>query len=58
LVIEGFRITIHNQRLVMNYVDAIPLAVAAYRYSLAYLLLGGGVFGAIGVYIVAKLLGK
>lgn len=34
------------------------LAVSAVRYSLAYLLLGGGFFGAIGIFFVAKLFGK
>jgi hypothetical protein len=42
----------------MQYIDFMPVAVAAYRYSLAYLLCGGGVLGAIGVYVGAKILGK
>ncbi|WP_422929624.1 hypothetical protein [Singulisphaera sp. PoT] len=42
----------------MQYVEMMPLAVAAYRYSLAYLLCGGGVLGAVGVFFVAKLFGK
>jgi hypothetical protein len=42
----------------MQYIDLMPVAVAAFRYSLAYLLCGGGVLGAIGVYVGAKLLGK
>ena len=33
-------------------------AVSAWRYSAAYLLAGGGVLGAIGIYAVAKLMGK
>jgi hypothetical protein len=42
----------------MHYMEMIPLAVAAWRYSLAYLLCGGGVLGAIVVFIGAKALGK
>jgi hypothetical protein len=42
----------------MEYTDTMLFAVAAYRYSLAYLLCGGGILGAIGIYIGAKLLGK
>ena len=34
-----------------------PLAAAA-GYSLVYLLAGGGVFGAIVIYFVAKMLGQ
>ena len=32
--------------------------VAAAGYSLVYLLAGGGVFGAIVIFIIAKMLGK
>ena len=35
-----------------------PMLVAAAQYSLAYLLCGGGVFGAIVIYIVAKMMGR
>lgn len=35
---------------------AIPLA--ALGYSLIYLLLGGGVFGAVVIFVVAKMFGK
>jgi hypothetical protein len=31
---------------------------AAIGYSLLYLLLGGGLFGALLIFVVAKLLGK
>jgi hypothetical protein len=31
---------------------------AAAQYSIIYMLLGGGVFGAIVVYFVAKVLGR
>ncbi len=42
----------------MQYIDAIPFAVAAWRYSVAYMLCGGGILGAIVVFIGAKALGK
>ena len=35
---------------------AIPMAAAG--YSLVYLLAGGGVFGAVVIFIIAKMLGK
>ena len=35
-----------------------PGLLAAAGYSLLYLLLGGGLFGAIVIFIVAKMLGK
>ena len=38
--------------------ELIPNLVAAADYSLVYLLGGGGVVGAIGIYVVAKMLGK
>ncbi len=36
--------------------SAMPLAAAG--YSLTYMLLGGGAFGAIVIFVIAKLLGK
>jgi hypothetical protein len=42
----------------MQAIDQVPVVFAAIQYSLAYLLCGGGVVGAIGVYIVAKMLGR
>ena len=36
----------------------IPVLIAAAGYSLLYLLLGGGLGGAILIFIVAKMLGK
>ena len=40
----------------------IPVAeiqlVAAIGYSLIYMLFGGGLFGAVVIFIVAKMLGK
>jgi hypothetical protein len=37
---------------------SIPIFFAAAQYSLAYLLCGGGLLGAIGIYVVAKMMGK
>jgi hypothetical protein len=34
----------------------IALPVAAIGYSLLYMLFGGGLFGAVVIYIIAKLL--
>jgi len=36
----------------------MPVMFAAAGYSLIYLLGGGGLFGAIVIFIVAKMLGK
>jgi hypothetical protein len=37
---------------------ALVPPVAAIGYSLIYLLLGGGFFGAVVIFIIAKLFGK
>jgi len=42
----------------MQAFEQIPILFAAVQYSLAYLLCGGGVIGAAGIYVVAKMLGK
>ena len=42
----------------MQVLDQMPVVFAAIQYSLAYLLCGGGVVGAVGVYAVAKMLGR
>jgi hypothetical protein len=34
------------------------LPLAAIGYSVVYLLAGGGIFGAIVIYFIAKMLGK
>jgi hypothetical protein len=39
-----------------SLMNAMPVAAAG--YSLVYLLAGGGIFGAIVVYIIAKMLGR
>jgi hypothetical protein len=36
----------------------MPVLLAAAEYSLIYMLLGGGVVGAVVIYVVAKMLGK
>jgi hypothetical protein len=38
--------------------SSTPVLMAAAGYSLLYLLLGGGLGGAILIFIVAKMLGK
>jgi hypothetical protein len=42
----------------MQALEQMPILVGAIQYSLAYMLCGGGVVGAIGVFIVAKMFGK
>jgi hypothetical protein len=42
----------------MDVLTQMPTLYAAAQYSLIYLLLGGGFAGAIGIYIIAKMLGK
>lgn len=42
----------------MEMIIFTPLAFAAIGYSIIYLLLGGGFFGAVLIFIVAKMLGQ
>ena len=42
----------------MEALAMTALPMAAVGYSLIYLLLGGGFFGAVVIFIVAKMLGK
>jgi hypothetical protein len=42
----------------MSAMIAAPVLMAAAGYSFIYLLLGGGIGGAILIFIVAKMLGK
>ena len=42
----------------MEAITQAPIVVAAIQYSLIYMLLGGGLGGAVVVSIVAKVLGK
>ena len=41
----------------MDVLNQVPVLYAAIEYSLIYMLLGGGFFGAIVIYVVAKALG-
>jgi hypothetical protein len=55
---ESFRVTdslCFNEGVIM-VTQIVPLAAAG--YSLLYLLFGGGLGGAIIIFIVAKMLGK
>ena len=49
-------IQIMEEGVFMNTVDFIVLAAA--QYSILYLIFGGGLGGAVVIYIVAKMLGK
>jgi hypothetical protein len=42
----------------MNSFLEIAMPVAAIGYSLIYMLFGGGLLGAVVIFIIAKLLGK
>jgi hypothetical protein len=42
----------------MEIVSQQPILLAAVGYSLVYLLAGGGLFGAIVIFFIAKMLGK
>ncbi len=42
----------------MQAIEQMPVVFAAIQYSIAYMLCGGGVIGAIGVFAVAKMLGR
>lgn len=42
----------------MNTLLQFHPVIAAIGYSLIYLLLGGGFFGAVVIFIVAKIFGK
>jgi hypothetical protein len=42
----------------MGTLTQLPMLVAAAQYSLLYMLFGGGLFGAIVIYVIAKMLGK
>ena len=48
---------VSNGDLTMATVIAVPLFAAA-GYSLVYLLAGGGVFGEIVIFFIAKMLGR
>lgn len=42
----------------MEILTQTVLPLAAAGYSLVYLLAGGGIFGAIVIFFIAKLIGK
>ena len=42
----------------MNELAVLILPIAAAGFSLLYLLCGGGLFGAVVIYILAKIFGK
>ncbi len=58
LFLQGIHPFSDRQVILMQAINEMPVVFAAIQYSLAYLLCGGGVVGAIGVYIVAKMLGR
>jgi hypothetical protein len=39
-------------------ISQTPILIAAIQYSIIYMLLGGGLFGAVVIYFVAKMLGR
>jgi hypothetical protein len=55
---RGRRLKIFTGDLPRQTISQMPVVVAAIQYSIIYMLLGGGVFGAVVVYFVAKVLGK
>jgi hypothetical protein len=52
------RIHTQQKEINMDLVSQTPILVAAIQYSILYMLLGGGLFGAIVIYVIAKLLGR
>ena len=42
----------------MDVLALTILPLAAIKYSLAYLLLGGGFFGAVVIFFLAKMMGR
>jgi hypothetical protein len=48
----------HEEGTMSALVFTAPVLMAAAGYSLLYLLMGGGLGGAILIFIVAKMLGK
>jgi hypothetical protein len=42
----------------MQLLDQAPVVLGAIQYSILYMLLGGGFFGAVVIYVVAKAIGK
>jgi hypothetical protein len=48
----------NQKEIAMETMMHMPFLVAAAGYSLVYLLAGGGVGGAIVIFVIAKLLGR
>ncbi|WP_435018871.1 hypothetical protein TA3x_000860 [Tundrisphaera sp. TA3] len=42
----------------MAAIEQMPFLVGAIQYSILYMLFGGGIMGAIVIFIVAKMFGK
>ncbi|ADB15513.1 hypothetical protein Psta_0828 [Pirellula staleyi DSM 6068] len=42
----------------MDLIALVVLPLAAISYSLVYLLAGGGLFGAVVIFFLAKMLGR
>jgi hypothetical protein len=53
---QTFLTTIQEQIMELLALTAMPMAAAG--YSLVYLLAGGGLFGAIVIFFIAKMLGQ
>ena len=49
---------INNNPQDLTHMLATSLPLAAAGWSLLYLLLGGGLFGAVVIFVVAKMIGK
>jgi len=47
----------NSGRRIMDFLVTVPMFAAA-GYSLVYLLAGGGLFGALVIFVVAKMLGR
>lgn len=53
---DSLRLTLQKENDMSEIAMLAPLAAAG--YSLVYLLAGGGLFGAVVIFIIAKMLGK
>jgi hypothetical protein len=57
-VFAGLTGSLFSEERTMDTPEMLLPVIAAAEYSLIYLLAGGGVVGAIVIYIVAKMLGR
>lgn len=55
---DTFNSAFLKQGMIMEMMYTVTPIVAAAGYSLVYLLAGGGLFGAVVIFIVAKMLGR